>query len=106
MTDLLDATLVEIAARIAAGDVTSVEVTECALTRARALQARLNCFVRLEEDNAREQAKAADAARAAGRALGPLHGVPLAHKDIYYEAGKVTHCGSRVRRRDRPSPEG
>ena len=98
MTDVLDATLVEIAARIAAGEITSAEVTECALTRARALQARLNCFVRLEEDSAREQAKAADAARAAGRTLGPLHGVPLAHKDIYYEAGKVTHCGSRVRR--------
>ena len=102
MTDVLDATLVEIAARIAAGDCTSVEVTECALTQARSLQSRLNCFVRLEEDSARAQAKAADAARAAGHALGALHGVPLAHKDIYYEAGKVAHCGSRVRR-GRPS---
>jgi aspartyl-tRNA(Asn)/glutamyl-tRNA(Gln) amidotransferase subunit A len=98
VTGVLDATLVEIAARIAAGDCTSLEVTDCALARARSLQSRLNCFVRLEEDSARAQARAADAARAEGRALGPLHGVPLAHKDIFYEAGKVTHCGSRVRR--------
>jgi aspartyl-tRNA(Asn)/glutamyl-tRNA(Gln) amidotransferase subunit A len=98
MTGILDATLVEIAARIAAGDYTSVEVTDHALAQARALQSRLNCFVRLEEDSARAQARAADAKLAAGHALGPLHGVPLAHKDIYYEAGKVTHCGSRVRR--------
>jgi aspartyl-tRNA(Asn)/glutamyl-tRNA(Gln) amidotransferase subunit A len=98
VTGVLDATLVEVAARIAAGNCTSVELTDCALTRARSLQSRLNCFVRLEEESARAEAKAADAARAAGHALGPLHGVPLAHKDIYYEAGKVTHCGSRVRR--------
>src|ERR1700677_2931030 len=98
MTAVLDDTLVAHAVRTAAGECTSVEVTECALTRARFLQSRLNCFVRLEEDSARAQAKAADAARAAGHALGALHGVPLAHKDIYYEAGKVTHCGSRVRR--------
>jgi len=98
VTDLLDSTLVEIAAYIAAGDCTSVEVTDRALTQARSLQPRLNCFVHLDEDGARSQAQAADAARAAGHALGPLHGVPLAHKDIYYEAGKITHCGSRVRR--------
>jgi aspartyl-tRNA(Asn)/glutamyl-tRNA(Gln) amidotransferase subunit A len=98
MTGVLDATLVEIAARIAAGDITSVDVTDWALTQARSLQSRLNCFVRLDEESARSQAQAADAARAAGHALGPLHGVPLAHKDIYYETGKVTHCGSRVRR--------
>ena len=98
MTDVLDATLVEIAARIAAGEVTSVEVTERALARARSLQSRLNCFVRLDEDSARSQAQAADAARAAGQALGPLHGIPLAHKDLYYMAGKAAHCGSRVRR--------
>jgi aspartyl-tRNA(Asn)/glutamyl-tRNA(Gln) amidotransferase subunit A len=98
MMELLDASLVEIAARITSGDCSSVEVTESALTRARALQSRLNCFVRLDEDRARAQASAADAARAAGHVLGPLHGVPLAHKDLYYEAGQVSHCGSRVRR--------
>jgi aspartyl-tRNA(Asn)/glutamyl-tRNA(Gln) amidotransferase subunit A len=100
MTDALDGSLVEIAARIAAGECTSVEVTESALSRARFLQSRLNCFIRLDEDSARAQAKAADDARAAGHVLGPLHGVPLAHKDLYYEAGKVSHCGSRVRRGD------
>jgi aspartyl-tRNA(Asn)/glutamyl-tRNA(Gln) amidotransferase subunit A len=98
VTTLLGASLVEIARRIAAGECSSVEVTEAALSRARSLQSRLNCIARLEEDSARSQAKAADAARAAGHLLGPLHGVPLAHKDMYYRAGQVTHCGSRVRR--------
>ena len=70
MTAILDATLVEIAARIAAGDCTSVEVTDYALIQARALQSRLNCFVRLEEDSALAQARAA--------ALTPFH--PSAHQ--------------------------
>ena len=49
-----------------------------------------------------EQARRADDAMAAGRAPGPLHGVPLAHKDMYYRAGVVTTCGSKVRRDFRP----
>ena len=43
-------------------------------------------------------ADAADAALAKGNSHGALHGVPLAHKDMYYEAGKVVTCGSKIRR--------
>jgi aspartyl-tRNA(Asn)/glutamyl-tRNA(Gln) amidotransferase subunit A len=96
--EVLDATLVDIADLIASGGCSSVEVTEAALVRARVQQPRLNCFIRLDEQRALDQARAADLARAAGSALGPLHGVPLAHKDMYYEAGQVTNCASRVRR--------
>ena len=41
--------------------------------------------------------KAADRALARGEPKGPLHGVPLAHKDMYYSAGKPAGCGSKVR---------
>jgi aspartyl-tRNA(Asn)/glutamyl-tRNA(Gln) amidotransferase subunit A len=52
----------------------------------------------IEADEALKAADAADAALARGERRGALHGVPLAHKDMYYEAGKVVTCGSRIRR--------
>src|SRR6185295_19180912 len=52
----------------------------------------------IETEAALAAADAADAARAKGDNRGPLHGVPLAHKDMYYDAGKVVTCGSRIRR--------
>ena len=53
--------------------------------------------MRIEADEALAAAKAADDALARGQAKGPLHGVPLAHKDMYYSAGKPAGCGSKVR---------
>ncbi len=52
----------------------------------------------IEADAALTAADAADAALAKGKLSGPLHGVPLAHKDMYYDAGKVVTCGSKIRR--------
>src|SRR6201990_606024 len=52
----------------------------------------------LEAEQALKAADEADAALAKGNAKGVLHGVPLAHKDMYYEAGKVVTCGSKIRR--------
>ena len=58
----------------------------------------LNCFISLQAEAALESAAAADAALARGDAPGPLHGVPLAHKDMFYRTGHVTTCGSRIRK--------
>ena len=59
-------------------------------------------FIRVEAESALAGADAVDRTRAAGGAIGPLGGVPLAHKDMFYRAGGLTTCGSRIRRDFRP----
>ena len=50
-----------------------------------------------------QTAERLDRLRKAGRPLGPLHGVPLAHKDMYYRTGKPCRCGSKIRVTFRPT---
>ena len=90
--------LVELADAIAARQLSAVEVMTASVARAERLQPVLNCFISLQAEAALESAAAADAALARGDAPGPLHGVPLAHKDMFYRAGHVTTCGSRIRK--------
>ena len=90
--------LTEVATAIAQKRVSSREVTQSCLARIGHWQPRLNAFMAIEAEQALAAADAADAALAKGRSLGALHGVPLAHKDMYYDAGKVVTCGSKIRR--------
>src|SRR5215470_5944969 len=90
--------LTAVAKAIATKQVSSREATQSCLDRIAQWQPRLNAFMTIEKDDALKAAGEADAALAEGKANGPLHGVPMAHKDMYYEAGKVTTCGSRIRR--------
>lgn len=96
-TDPSTLTLTELAAAIKARRVSSVEATSALLKRAETWQPKLNAFVRIEAERALELARASDAALARGEIKGPLHGVPLAHKDMYYSEGKVSGCGSKLR---------
>jgi aspartyl-tRNA(Asn)/glutamyl-tRNA(Gln) amidotransferase subunit A len=89
-------TLTELAAAIGAGKVSSLEATENCLAGLERHGPALNCVAGIEPEAALEAARAADAELAAGRARGPLHGVPLAHKDMFYRAGRVSACGSRI----------
>ncbi len=91
-------TLTEVAAAIAAKKLSSREVTQACLDRIAKAQPKLNAFVSIEVDSALAAADAADAALARGDSKGVLHGVPLAHKDMYYEAGHVVTCGSKIRK--------
>ncbi len=89
--------LVEAAGAVKDGKITSLELTHKALERARRLGPKLNCVATLDEDEALRAAEAADRARKKGETTGLLHGVPLAHKDLFYRKGKVVACGSKIR---------
>jgi aspartyl-tRNA(Asn)/glutamyl-tRNA(Gln) amidotransferase subunit A len=90
--------LTSVAQAIADKTVSSREVTQSCLERIARWQPRLNAFMAIEAEDALRAADAADTVLAKGARHGALHGVPLAHKDMYYEAGKVVTCGSRIRR--------
>jgi len=103
MTEIAEMTLKDLAAAIRRKKVSSVEVTRELLTRITAWNPKLNAFARVEAEDAIKSAKAADRALKAGKAKGPLHGVPLAHKDMYYSKGKLAECGSKIRKGFVPS---
>ena len=90
--------LTEVAQAISSKRLSSREATQSCLDRIAQWQPHLNAFMAIEGEAALEAADAADAALAKGNVSGVLHGVPLAHKDMYYEAGKVVTCGSKIRR--------
>ena len=90
--------LTEIAQAIAQKRCSSREATQACLDGIAQWQPRLNAFMSIEAEAALAAADEADAALAKGKSRGVLHGVPLAHKDMYYEAGKVVTCGSHIRR--------
>lgn len=88
----------EVAAAIASKKISSREATQSCLDRVARFQPRLNAYMAIEADAALAAADAADKELAQGKTRGPLHGVPMAHKDMYYEAGKVSTCGSKIRK--------
>src|SRR5947209_10995968 len=97
MSDPWELTLKDLAIAIRRRKISSVEVTKALLARIEAWQPKLNAFARVEAEDALKAARAADRALAAGKAKGPLHGVPLANKDMYYVKGKLAECGSKIR---------
>ena len=94
MTELADLGLVDAAEGIAARDFTSTELLEAYLKRLDQVNPTLNATIWVDRDRARGDAFGADAAMASGRAKGKLFGIPLAHKDMYYQAGRPSTCGS------------
>src|SRR5437588_4486618 len=97
MSDPWELTLKDLAAAIRRRKVSSAEATKALLARIEAWQPKLNAFARVEAEDALKAARAADRALAAGKAKGPLHGVPLAHKDMYYVKGTLAEWGSTIR---------
>jgi len=89
--------LAAVARAIQARQISSEEATRACLARMQAHGAKLAAIAQMDPDDAIAQARAADAALARGDAAGPLHGVPLAHKDMFYRAGRISGCGSRIR---------
>ncbi len=87
--------IAELAAALRAKRTSSVELTQALLDRIARLDPMLNAFITVDPERALADARAADAALAAGTA-GPLAGIPIAHKDILATAGMRTTCGSRM----------
>jgi aspartyl-tRNA(Asn)/glutamyl-tRNA(Gln) amidotransferase subunit A len=90
--------LTAVAKAIADKKISSREVTQSLLDRIAKWNPKLNAFMSIEADDALKAADAADAALAKGGPKGPLHGVPMAHKDMYYDKGKVVTCGTKIRK--------
>src|SRR6185503_16612380 len=91
---MLNSTLTELSAALAARKISALELAQLYLERIRALR-ELNAFITVDEAGALERARRADARRAQGHG-GPLTGVPFAYKDIYCTQGLRTTCGSRM----------
>ena len=90
--------LCEAADAVASGDLSATDLVEAALARIDRLDGQLHAFIRLDREDALARAQGMDRNRGRGGLAGPLAGVPLAHKDMYYRAGKVSSCGSKIRR--------
>lgn len=85
--------LAETAAGIKAGALSSEQVTRHIVERIATLEPKLHAFAELRSDTALEEARTADRRKAGGDALGPLHGVPVAVKDLCAMAGTATRAG-------------
>lgn len=96
-----EASAEEIAAAVAGGATTALAVIEAALGRIARVNPTLNAFTDVLAGRARARARETDSARAAGRPLGPLAGVPFAVKNLFDVAGLPTRAGARINR-DRP----
>ncbi|MCH7641774.1 MAG: amidase [Chloroflexi bacterium] len=94
--DLHYRTIAELGPLIRDGKLSSVELTESQLDRIDRLDGRLKAYALVMADSARAQARDADAEIAAGNYRGPLHGIPVAVKDLCFTAGVRTMGGSAV----------
>ncbi|MGE0681090.1 MAG: amidase, partial [Candidatus Binatia bacterium] len=88
--------IAQLSEQIQKREISPVEVTQTYLNRIHTLDMKLNSYLTVTADLALHEAQAAEAQIQKGNYLGPLHGVPLAHKDIIATKGIKTTCASRV----------
>ena len=91
-----ESTLTGLAAAIARRAISAVEATSDCLDRIARLDGRLRSFITLDAAGALARARALDADLATGRRWGPLHGVPLAYKDLCHVRALPTSCGTKT----------
>ncbi|CAM4323207.1 Asp-tRNA(Asn)/Glu-tRNA(Gln) amidotransferase subunit GatA [Corallococcus exiguus] len=96
MSSLTDLSMLELAAKLASREVSSVEATQASLQRIAQVDPKVRAFLRVDEPGALKSAEASDARRKAGSPLSALDGVPVGLKDIFLTEGVETTCASRV----------
>jgi Asp-tRNA(Asn)/Glu-tRNA(Gln) amidotransferase A subunit family amidase len=101
--DLASLTATEVAAEMARGMVSAEDYTRACLDRIAAVEGDVRAFVSLDPDHALAQARALDQHRLSGYPTGPLHGIPVAVKDIFDTEDMPTECGSPQLAGRRPS---
>lgn len=89
-------TISEVGSRLRSREVTSTALTELMLERIAAHNDKLNAFITVTAELAREQAQQADEELGRGYDRGPLHGIPVAVKDLFATDGIRTTCGSKL----------
>jgi aspartyl-tRNA(Asn)/glutamyl-tRNA(Gln) amidotransferase subunit A len=93
---VIGSTLVEAAAAIRARRASPVELVRACLERIERLDGRLRAFITVDGERALAVARARESEAVAGRFRGPLHGIPLAHKDLCAIRGLPTSCGTKT----------
>lgn len=96
MSDLHFKTISELAAMLAAGETTSVAITQAVVERTAAVDGQVKAFLSTDADDALAQAKASDERRAAGNVLGPLDGIPIGIKDTLAVKDQPLRCASKM----------
>jgi aspartyl-tRNA(Asn)/glutamyl-tRNA(Gln) amidotransferase subunit A len=93
---MTDWTIADLAAAVRARQVSAEQVTRDLLEQIEARNAMLRAFITVDAEGALREARACDRELQAGRLRGPLHGVPLAHKDLCHVPGLPTSCGTKT----------
>ena len=104
-TTLIELSACEMAEGIRAREFSSLELIDAHLAQIDRLNPVLNAYVQLRADEARDEAKRADALVSAGTSVGPLHGVPISIKSCIDVAGMRCEAGSRLRKGNVPSTD-
>ena len=96
MSDLHFKTITQLAAMLAAGEITSVAITQAVIDRTAAVDAQVKAFLSSDPKDALSQAKASDERRVAGKSLGPLDGIPIGIKDTLAVKDQPLRCASKM----------
>lgn len=102
-TDIFKLSVTEIAQKIKAKEVSSVELTQALLDYAKSINDKTNAYISFREEEALEEARQADKTLAEGAYLGVFHGIPMGIKDNIYLKDEVTTMGSKIHKDFKPT---